>query len=76
MPKCRGCGKEVKFIQLKSVKFNPVDPELFDIFDDNDPNLMVVSPSGEVGRLSELGEGYISHFATCPNSKDFRKKPF
>jgi hypothetical protein len=77
MAKCRGCNKEVIFIQLKSGKFNPVDPELYSIQDILvEPSLIVVSKTGEVGKLSNLTEGYISHFATCLNAKDFRKKVF
>lgn len=75
MSKCRGCGEEVKFIQLKSGKFNPVNPELYSIQDILvEADLIVVSPTGEVGKLSKLEKGYISHFSTCPNGKDFRKK--
>ncbi len=75
MANCRGCGAEIKFIKLESGKFNPVDPELLSIQDNFiNPDEMVVNKNGKTGRLKNLTEGYISHYSTCPNADDFRKR--
>jgi len=75
MANCRGCGAEIKFIKLESGKFNPVDTELLSIQDNFiNPDEMVVNKNGKTGRLKNLTEGYISHYSTCPNADDFRKR--
>ncbi len=72
---CRGCGKDIIWIKLKSGKSNPVDPEKLHIQDNLvEGKVIVVSSSGDVGQLSKLNEGYISHFATCATVNKFRKE--
>ena len=72
---CNGCGADIYFIKLTSGKFNPVDIDKYDIQDNLvNPELIVVSEKGEVGKLKNLTTGYISHFSTCPKAKNFRKK--
>lgn len=80
MTKCRSCGAEIKFIQLKSGKWNPVDPQKRTLVE-GEGNEVIVTESGEVvtGRFASLDEGanrsgYISHFATCPNANQHRKE--
>lgn len=76
MAKCKGCGQEIKWIKLESGKSNPVDIEKYHIQDNLiDPNMVVVNKEkGIVGKISNVESGYISHFSTCPNAKDFKKK--
>lgn len=88
MSKCSSCGAEIKWIKLKSGKWNPVDPykhtmiravigeSITAVGTDE-----LVTDSGEVirGRLASREEGanaagYISHFATCPNAAQHRRK--
>lgn len=69
--KCSGCGTEITWIKTKAGNYNPCDLPILNY--SNSDNPMVVSKSGHVGRLSELLEGYISHFSTCPNAKNFRR---
>ena len=79
MTQCRSCGAEIKFIKLKSGKWNPVDPQKRTLVE-GDGTEVIVTDSGEVvtGRFASLEEGanrsgYISHFATCPNADSHRK---
>ena len=80
MTKCRSCGAEIKFIKLKSGKWNPVDPQKRTLVE-GEGNEVIITDSGEVvtGRFASLDEGanrsgYISHFATCPNANQHRKE--
>jgi len=75
MANCSRCKKPIRWVKLKSGKSNPCDPELYNIQDNLiEKDLIVVNEStGEVGKLSKLESGYISHFSTCPYAKDFRK---
>lgn len=84
MPQCRGCGKEILFIKTGNGKTQPVNPEPVyvmlkaggkpyitkdgmyiygtiagDALDDPDTNLV---------------KAYESHFATCPEANNFRRK--
>ena len=71
-PKCKGCGKEIEFIQLRNhkgeIKAHPVEA---------DKNYMIMA----TGEKTEKGQ-YIyesrrvltSHFSTCPAAAEFRGK--
>ena len=80
MAVCRSCGAEIKFIKMKSGKYNPVDPAKRTIIKDGGHEVLVTE-SGELisGTFASLAdganaEGYISHFATCPNASRFRRR--
>lgn len=80
MSKCRSCGAEIKFIKLKSGKWNPVDTQKHTLIE-GDGNEIIITESGEVihGRFASIDEGanrsgYISHFATCPNANQHRSR--
>ena len=79
MSKCRSCGAEIKFIKLKSGKWNPVDTQKRTLIK-GEGNEVLVAENGEIitGRFASIEEGanavgYISHFATCPNANSHRK---
>lgn len=75
MSKCNSCGQEMVWIKSSSGKSIPCDPEKYHIQDDLvSPDLMVVSDTGQVGKLSKVESGRVSHFATCPDAKKFRRK--
>lgn len=59
---CKGCGEMIRFVHMKSGGAMPVNikPVKFIQVDDRG--------------MGRMAEGYISHFATCPNADDFRKK--
>lgn len=75
MANCNSCGKEIFWQKLVSGKSNPCDVEIYDIQDNHvEPKLIVVTSKGEIGQLSKMGKGRISHFSTCPNAKIHRRK--
>lgn len=76
---CRGCGADIAFIQTKKGKPMPVNPEKVYFIPAGGPNTYVMA-DGSVTRGrsprwddKESTIGFISHFATCPAAKDFRK---
>ena len=80
MSKCRSCGAEIKFIKLKSGKWNPVDIQKHTIIKD-EGNEILVAENGEIirGKFASIKEGanasgYISHFVTCPNADRHRNR--
>ena len=79
MAKCKSCGAEIRFIKMKSGKFNPVDPYKRTIKKDGGHEVLITE-SGELiqGTFASYeeganGSGYVSHFATCPNANYHRK---
>lgn len=79
---CRGCGKEIAFIKTVKGKTMPVDPDAVRFIPAGGPNTYVMM-DGSIQRGRGLKHdddnegsmiGYISHFATCPNADDFRKR--
>lgn len=80
MGKCKSCGAEIKWIKMKSGKFNPVDPYKRTIIKDGGRDVLVTD-DGELisGTFCAYenganGSGYVSHFATCPNANGHRKR--
>ena len=80
---CRNCGRQILWIRTTAGKSMPVDPEIISY---RRPGLgrkgteRIVTQTGEVvcadkvdSSLAE-GNGYISHFATCPGYGRMRKK--
>lgn len=79
--KCRGCGKEIIWIRTASGKSMPCDPEEVVYWAKDKAPGKVITPSGEVvsctfeGDISQAtGMGYVSHFASCPSAKKFRRQ--
>lgn len=76
MGKCKSCGAAIKWIRMKSGRTMPVDEKAVKYIPDGYSH--IVTEKGEVvtGRISEYGTktGYISHFATCPNAKQHRRR--
>ena len=78
---CRGCGKQIIWTRTPAGKSMPCDPELVTYWQKAGGSQKIVTPGGEV-LSAELtgdpekatGRGYISHFATCPESDKFRRK--
>lgn len=78
MPTCRSCHAEIKWIELTSGKKCPVDPVRRHI-DDVDRDTKLVTESGDIITKKFNGEfedgyGFPSHFSTCPNADEWRKK--
>lgn len=79
MSYCKSCGAEIKWIKMLSGKNMPVDAQKRYIIKDGG-NEVLVTESGELikGTFASLenganGEGYISHFSTCPNANRHRR---
>lgn len=79
MPNCRGCGKEIKFIKVKTGRWMPCDTERHTVIKDENGSMTLVTEDGDVIKgiptASADGanaSGYISHFATCPMANNFR----
>lgn len=75
---CRACGAEIMFLKTVKGKTMPVDVEPVRFTEGEGGKEKFVLISGEVvnGRTDPGGayEGYVSHFATCPEADTFRKR--
>lgn len=69
MPKCRSCEAEVLWVTMESGRRMPVNPEPME-----GGNLQL-DPEQEYARVRTDGEGprYVTHYATCPQAKIWRK---
>ena len=65
MPKCKGCGALIEWLEMKSGKSMPVDV--------NRINVAIKVPQMEGPTKYEMIWGFQPHWATCPNAKDFKK---
>lgn len=81
MGKCRACGAPIVWVRTQAGKAMPCDAKVRWYTAAPNGRLKFVLITGEVvaGELAEdlknaTGIGHISHFATCPNADDFRRK--
>lgn len=79
--KCRGCGASIIWIKTAGGKSMPCDPDQVIYRARAGAAGKIVTPNGEVLSAdlnvepeTATGVGYISHFATCPQAKRFRKE--
>ena len=76
---CKSCGAEIIFIKTSHNTSIPCDPAIILYRRSTTGSKTVVTRNGEVIKadiVSEAymhGEGYISHFATCPDASAHRK---
>lgn len=77
---CYGCGKRIIWIKTKAGKNMPVDTGIHHYKKDPGGKEKIVTPDGDVvtGTIVDTpeeadGMGYISHFATCPQARNFKK---
>ena len=78
---CRACGRRILFIKTMKGKTMPVDAEPVSFVPDVAGNNRYVLEGGLVVNgvipmpgYTDVHEGYVSHFATCPKADQFRKK--
>lgn len=78
---CRGCGRPILWIGTPAGKSMPCDPQPVAFWQRKGGMAKIVTPNGEVVSADldglpgmESGEGYISHFATCPEAERFRSR--
>ena len=74
MSQCKSCGAAIKWAKTKEGKAMPIDPN-----PTRDGNVRLLADGTcEVMILTEAmlwdGPKYKSHFATCPNSAEHRRK--
>ena len=68
---CNTCKAEIIWVELKSGKRHPLDAEI--VISDGTQLLYVDNLHG-FKKLPAGRKGYMSHFATCPHAKDWRRK--
>lgn len=74
MTSCRSCGAKMFFLTMESGRANPVDAEPAEngnIWIGEDGIGHVITKGAEYDAAN--GPLYMSHFATCPNAKPFKK---
>lgn len=76
---CKGCGRLIGWIRTTGGKAMPVDPDKVFYWQSAEGQNKIVTPKGEIVSAhldgpSEActGQGYISHWATCPKAEAFR----
>lgn len=78
MQKCKSCGAEILFIRMKTGRSMPCNPRALQYRPDPSGSISLVTPDGNIKRGepdSTSGYlGYISHFATCPNASEHRRR--
>lgn len=77
---CRACGARIIFIKTKAGKFMPCNPDPIPYWQRDGASGKVITTAGEVvscdleGKRERVtGVGRISHFATCPSARKFKK---
>lgn len=78
---CKGCGKEIQFIPLKSGKKAPVEMRPVYYEDTERGSKVIVTEDGRISKGREAVifsegavRGYLSHFVACPAAEAFRQK--
>ena len=77
MAQCRGCGKLIDFVEMKSGKKMPVNREYL-TYDSLEVGDIIVTDGGNVYKKEKnvnlpSVKGRESHFATCKQASEFRK---
>lgn len=76
--RCKSCGAEIIWIRMKSGKAMPCDAEPIPYMELFSGGMKLVTEQGEVVQGCYDGTsdkiGYVSHFATCPNANQHRKR--
>ncbi len=78
---CSGCGCSILWVKMRTGNNMPCNPVLVNYKKDSYGKEKIVTLNGEVvtgitgvSQEESDGTGYISHFATCSQAKNFRKK--
>lgn len=78
MSRCKSCNAEIIWIKTKTGKSMPCNPKPIQFRPDPDGEMNLVESDGTVikGTMDTASQrvGYISHFATCPNSNRHRRQ--
>lgn len=68
---CTGCGQPINWIKTDKGKWMPIDTE---ITTSNGNDILYVDELTGFKKLPAGRKGYKSHFSTCPDAKNFRRK--
>lgn len=80
MSTCKSCGAEIVWIRMKSGKMMPCDALGVAYDPDDNGTLTLITPDGEIVKGNPSQDfkhckwGYCSHFATCPNADQHRRR--
>lgn len=81
MVKCKSCGAPIIFIGTPKGRRIPCDAEPVKYWQKDGGSAKVVTPNGEVVSAELEGDpqeatgiGHISHFASCPNANQHRRR--
>ena len=81
MATCKSCGAAIKWIKTTTGKSMPCDAEEVVYWENPNGAAVIVTPNGETLKADLEGDvatatgiGYISHFATCPNADQHRRR--
>lgn len=66
MSKCRSCQSEIVWATSQKGKAMPLDPKVVTVVETVD------GPDGR--EVVRMVRGRVSHFATCPNANEHRKR--
>lgn len=76
---CKGCARQIGFIETPTGKFLPVDPDAIH-FDECEEAETLIMTDGTTYRVNpehkypqEESFGYRPHWATCPKADSFRR---
>lgn len=78
MSTCRSCGQQIDWVKTVHGKNMPVDGDYIP-YDDADIGTVIITDGGNVYKVAEgrsypTVEGRVSHFSTCPQAEEWRKK--
>ena len=80
MAKCKSCNEEIIWIKMRSGKSMPCNADSIIYWKNPKGKATVITPNGETYRADLEGDldkatgiGYIPHWATCPQAKNFRR---
>lgn len=77
MALCKFCDKHIDWRKTEAGKSMPVDPEPLE-WNDLEIGDVAINVHGRTRKknehMSENGEWWISHFATCPHANEARSK--
>lgn len=70
---CKKCGQKIRFIRTLAGSWMPVNEE--EVSGADIAGETIVTHGGEVlrGLAAKEAVGFVPHWATCPNAKEFRK---
>lgn len=77
MANCKSCGRFIKWVKTVKGKSMPVDPDRIK-YSEAEIGDILIDDSGNTIKKTAFPQpsvrGYISHFSTCPQADEWRKR--